>query len=138
LTVFFTAVLTIRYALSQSNQGRKHIWKGPLSRYDPNTKSDNTVPSWGNGYPSTDYPFQGQNSNMAQANVNANASAPVDNYNAGAMANYPASPIFDANANYNFNAQANYNATANANAHYNANYYNGASNEFMQFNDKAY
>nr|GAT58871.1 predicted protein [Mycena chlorophos] len=40
LTFFFTLVLTLRYAITESNRGNKHIFKMPLSRYDPSLRSD--------------------------------------------------------------------------------------------------
>ncbi|KAF8201093.1 hypothetical protein K438DRAFT_1716798 [Mycena galopus ATCC 62051] len=35
LTILFTTVITLRYAVTQANRGNKHIYDGPLSRYEP-------------------------------------------------------------------------------------------------------
>ncbi|KAJ6466952.1 hypothetical protein C8R45DRAFT_1055491 [Mycena sanguinolenta] len=35
LIIFFTAMITMRYSVSQNSHGNKHIFQTPLSRYEP-------------------------------------------------------------------------------------------------------
>ncbi|KAJ7489438.1 hypothetical protein FB451DRAFT_690122 [Mycena latifolia] len=39
LIFFFTTITTLRYSITQSNRGNKHVFKMPLSRYEPTTRS---------------------------------------------------------------------------------------------------
>ncbi|KAJ7100602.1 hypothetical protein B0H15DRAFT_816653 [Mycena belliarum] len=49
---FLTTVGTLRYSITQSNQGNKHVFQMPLSRYAPNIRSD--------GHNNVDYAFNSQ------------------------------------------------------------------------------
>ncbi|KAJ7254668.1 hypothetical protein B0H12DRAFT_1114730 [Mycena haematopus] len=49
LIIFFTAIITMRYAVTQNSLGNKHIFKTPLSRYEPTRHNITTNVS--------DYPF---------------------------------------------------------------------------------
>ncbi|KAF7303770.1 hypothetical protein MIND_00606600 [Mycena indigotica] len=40
LMFFFTTIITLRYSITQSNLGNKHIFRMPLSRYDPSIRPD--------------------------------------------------------------------------------------------------
>jgi hypothetical protein len=48
LIIFFTVISTLRYALTQSNNGNKHIFQMPLSRYEPSRQNGITTNA---GYP---------------------------------------------------------------------------------------
>lgn len=41
--MFFTAITTLRYSVTQSNRGNKHVFEMPLSRYTPTIRSDHIV-----------------------------------------------------------------------------------------------
>jgi len=43
LIIFFTIIFTLRYALTQSNSGNKHVFQMPLSRYEPNRQNGITT-----------------------------------------------------------------------------------------------
>ncbi|KAJ7054057.1 hypothetical protein C8F01DRAFT_1063900 [Mycena amicta] len=47
LVFFFTTIATLRYSITQSNRGNKHIFKMPLSRYEPSLQTDNTTVDYG-------------------------------------------------------------------------------------------
>ncbi|KAJ7439709.1 hypothetical protein B0H11DRAFT_2355109 [Mycena galericulata] len=49
LIFFFTTITTLRYSITQSNHGNKHVFQKPLSRYTPTIHSDHNINS--------DYPF---------------------------------------------------------------------------------
>ncbi|KAJ6551473.1 hypothetical protein B0H19DRAFT_1030786 [Mycena capillaripes] len=40
LIFFFTTITTLRYSVTQSSRGNKHIFQMPLSRYEPDTRAD--------------------------------------------------------------------------------------------------
>ncbi|KAJ6567711.1 hypothetical protein DFH09DRAFT_442508 [Mycena vulgaris] len=53
LIFFFTVITTLRYSITQSNRGNKHVFQMPLSRYTPTTRSDhhsNSEYTFGNQY----------------------------------------------------------------------------------------
>jgi hypothetical protein len=45
LIFFFTTITTLRYSITQSNRGNKHVFQMPLSRYTPTIHSDHNVNS---------------------------------------------------------------------------------------------
>jgi uncharacterized integral membrane protein len=61
LTVFFT----LRYAVTQSNLGHKHVFEMPLSRYSPELKSQN---AYGNNQYGQEYDQYAQNHNQYAQN----------------------------------------------------------------------
>ncbi|KAJ7740937.1 hypothetical protein DFH07DRAFT_926303 [Mycena maculata] len=43
LIFFFTTITTLRYSITQSNRGNKHVFQMPLSRYTPTIRSDHSA-----------------------------------------------------------------------------------------------
>jgi len=58
LLFFFTTITTLRYSITQSNRGNKHVFQMPLSRYTPTIRSDhnnNVEYAFGNQYTESKY-----------------------------------------------------------------------------------
>jgi uncharacterized integral membrane protein len=55
LIIFFTTVATLRYAISQSSRGNKHIFQTPLSRYEPSSGRNNITTNVANPFNSEYY-----------------------------------------------------------------------------------
>ncbi|KAK7052329.1 hypothetical protein R3P38DRAFT_2859784 [Favolaschia claudopus] len=50
IIILLTALVTLQYTLSQSNSGNKHVFDGPLSRYEP-SRGQHNITTNVNNYP---------------------------------------------------------------------------------------